>query len=118
MNSIQCDIALRNFKMYEDKLQRLSEIRNIYNKELGYNNTSNHLYRIEIDNRDSFIKKMKDNNVSCGIHYEAMHLNSVYAINNSICPLSEEKSKKTLSIPFHEDLTNDEIMFIIGLIKI
>lgn len=117
MNSIQCDIALRNFKIYEDKLQRLSEIRNIYNKELGYNNTSNHLYRIEIDDRDLFIKKMKDNNVSCGIHYEAMHLNPVYSIENSKCPLSEEKTQKTISIPFHEDLTNDEIMFIIGLIK-
>jgi perosamine synthetase len=117
MNSLQCDIALRNFDMYESKLQRLSEIRNIYNKELGYSNTSNHLYRIEVDNRESFIKKMKDNNVSCGIHYEAMHLNPVYAINSISYPLSEEKTKKTISIPFHEDLTNDEIMFIIGLIK-
>ena len=117
MNSIQCDIALNNFKVYEDKLNKLSEIKEIYNKEFGYNNTSNHLYRINVNNREKFINFMKNNDISCGIHYEAMHLHPVYKINDNKLPLSEEKSKTTVSIPFNEKLTNTNILTIIDIIK-
>jgi len=117
MNSVQCDIALRNFNCYEDKCEKLKIVRDLYNKELGYNNTSNHLYRIEVENRSNFIQYMKDNGISCGIHYEAAHLNAVYKIENTDCPVSEEKSIKTISIPFNEILENQEIFRIIDCIK-
>lgn len=117
MNSLQCDIALRNFNLYSDKLKKLEYIRNIYNEKLNYSNISDHLYRIEMDDRDNFIKYMVNNGVTCGIHYEAAHLNPVYKLPNVECPKSQIKSLKTVSIPFHENLTKEEIMFIINLIK-
>lgn len=117
MNSIQCDIALRNFDLYESKLENIKRVSEIYNKELGYNNTSNHLYRIDVSDRPRFIEYMTANKISCGIHYEAAHLNEVYALSNTDCPMSVEKSKTTVSIPFNEILTDDEIMFIINVIK-
>lgn len=117
MNSVQCDIALRNFKKYDDKLIKLNNIRQIYNKELNYNNTSNHLYRISVDCRDEFILYMKKNGVLCGIHYESLHNHPVYSKENSSCPLSELESLRTVSIPFHEELTNYNIEYIIKLIK-
>ena len=117
MNSIQCDIALNNFKKYQNKLNILEDIKKTYNKELNYSNTSNHLYRIETDNRDNFISYMKDNGVSCGIHYEALHTHPVYKINDDNLPLSESKSKTTVSIPFNELLTNTNVSTIINLIK-
>lgn len=117
MNSIQCDIALKNFNLYENKLEKLDNIRNIYNEKLNYSNYSNHLYRINVVNRDKFISYMKENNVSCGIHYEAMHLNPVYKIDDIELVLTEKEHKTTVSIPFNETLTLQEIMFIIGLIK-
>lgn len=117
MNSIQCDIALNNFKKYQNKLNILEDIKKTYNKELNYSNTSNHLYRIETNNRDNFINYMKDNGVSCGIHYEALHTHPVYKINDDNLPLSESKSKTTVSIPFNELLTNTNVSTIINLIK-
>lgn len=117
MNSIQCDIALRNFESYENKIKKLLEIKKIYNNSLGYKNTSNHLYRINVDGRPHFIDYMYKNNVVCGIHYESLSTNSVYKIPNSNCPNSESESLKTVSIPFHENLTNQEISHIIKLIK-
>jgi len=117
MNSIQCDIALRNFKTYNTKLKRLGEIRETYNKELNYLNTSNHLYRIEVENRSNFIDYMYKNNILCGIHYDAAHMNPVYSIDSIKCPMSELKSKKTVSIPFNELLTNSEVLYIINIIK-
>ena len=117
MNSIQCDIALNNFKKYQNKLNILEDIRKTYNNELNCSNTSNHLYRIEIENRDNFISYMKDNGVSCGIHYEALHTHPVYKINDDNLPLTESKSKTTVSIPFNELLTNTNVSTIIDLIK-
>lgn len=117
MNSIQAEIALENFKVYENKLLSLETVRNAYNEAFGLNNTSNHLYRIEVDNRDEFRAYMKENGVGTGIHYEAAHLHPVLGIATSKCPNSEEKAKRTVSIPFHERLTNPQTLFIINLIK-
>jgi len=116
MNSIQANIALENFKLLDDKYEKLKIIRDLYNNNLGYTNTSNHLYRINVTNRDRFIEYMKNHGIMCGIHYSALHLNSVYKIDNSNCPISETHSKTTVSIPFHEKLTNSDINHIIDKI--
>ena len=117
MNSIQCDIALQNFNLYEDKLDKLSKVRDIYNNELNYSNTSNHLYRINVSDRDKFINEMKNNGIVTGIHYSAAHLNDVYKIDTINCPLSEINSLQTVSIPFQELLTLKEIKTILDIVK-
>ncbi len=117
MNSIQAEIALNNLKLYDQKLDVLKVVRDIYNDELGYNNTSNHLYRIDVSDRDVFINYMKDNGVSCGIHYDSAHTHPIYIKEYTNCPLTENKSKKTASIPFHERLTFKDINHIISLIE-
>lgn len=117
MNSIQCDIALRNFNLYDEKLDRLRYIRNQYNKELGYLNVSNHLYRIDVEDRVNFIEHLKNNGIAYGIHYDAMHLNDVYKLPNTNCLETTLKSKTTISIPFNEKLTDTEVITIINTIK-
>jgi len=126
MNSIQTYIANENLKLLDSKKDRLTEIRNIYNKELGYNNTSDHLYRINVMDRDKFMSNMKEAGITCGIHYEAQHLNPVYSFHSvnqygyrahQYCPISEIESKQTVSIPFHEVLTIENISYIIKTIK-
>ena len=117
MNSIQCDIALRNFNLYEDKLKKLKLVKNEYNKEFNLNNTSNHLYRMNVKNRSEFIKNMLENKIAIGVHYEAAHLNPVYKINNDTYPKSEMDSQTTVSIPYNEKLTLSERMHIIDKVK-
>lgn len=117
MNSIQAHIALNNFKKYEEKLKKLEKIRNFYNTNLGYSNTSTHLYRIKIKTRNDFITYMKNKKITCGIHYNCAHLNDVYKLSNSICPLSEHESSITVSIPYHEKLSINELQYIIKSIK-
>ena len=117
MNSMQCDIALRNYRQYENKLEKLLKIRNLYNEELGYNNKSNHLYRINVNNREEFMKYMLNNNIVTGIHYETLHNHPVYLKENTNCIHSENASKKTVSIPFHENLSESDLLYIINKIK-
>ena len=120
MNSIQCYIANENLKLLDYKKRKLKKIRDAYNNELGYNNTSDHLYRIKVDNNKKFIKYMKEKSITCGIHYDALHENVIY--NNSsttlVLPKSSKESKQIVSIPFHENLNeNGQLNYVINKIK-
>ena len=118
MNSMQCYIALQNLKKLDDKKMRLDEIKNYYNQNLKYTNTSHHLYRICVDNNTKFIEEMKSHGIVCGLHYKAMHNEKVYNMGEKIdCPNSEEMQDKTVSIPYNENLTDDEVKYIVKTIK-
>ena len=61
---------------------------------------------------------MKENDIVCGIHYSALHLNSVY--NNGIkfdCDKSEKIQSRTVSLPMNEDLKEDDINYIINKVR-
>ena len=63
---------------------------------------------------------MGEKGITCGIHYNALHLNPIY---NTFCknlffPKSEKESKQTVSIPFHEHSDkNGQLGYIIKCIK-
>jgi dTDP-4-amino-4,6-dideoxygalactose transaminase len=119
LNSIQAFIADKNLDILDQKKQKLKNIRDIYNSEFGLNNTSDHLYRIEVDDNKKFINVSKQNKIIHGIHYEAQHLNNVYKpySTNSLCPNSEKISKTTVSIPFHENLSEQDLNHVIKNLK-
>ena len=60
MNSIQCYIALENYNKLKDKTDRFEEVKGMYNEAFGLKNTSNHLYRINVEDRNTFMKNMND----------------------------------------------------------
>jgi perosamine synthetase len=113
MNSVQADIGLRNFKLYPKKLEVLKEIRETYNEAFNANNTSNHLYRLNVNDREAFMTLFRKNRIYTGIHYEATHTNMVYELANTTLPKTEKASPQTVSIPFHENLLNSSVEFII-----
>ncbi len=114
MNSIQAEIALKNFLKYENKLKYLQTIKEKYNKAFRIENTSNHLYRIQVKNRNKIQAQLFDKKITTGIHYNALHLNPVYSLNKKWnLPNSELIDKTTLSVPFHEKLSKKEIDYII-----
>jgi dTDP-4-amino-4,6-dideoxygalactose transaminase len=118
MNSIQAYIANENLSRLDSKKSKLARIRDHYNSALGYNNTSDHLYRIRVENRNSFITKMKAAGIICGIHYEPMHQNLIYNKDMDIrCINSEIESSVTISIPFHEELSISDVDYIIANVK-
>ena len=118
MNSVQAYVANENFKKLEEKTKRYDEIREIYNGEFGLNNTSRHLYRLRVNNRDEFIGSMKEKGIQCGIHYRAVHDIKCYKpIISTDLPLSERESDITVSIPYHEMLTDKEIETVVKEVK-
>ena len=115
--SIQAYIANENLKKLDAKNERLEEISTIYNNHFGLSNRSKHLYRINVENNKAFVAEMKKHNIICGIHYECCHNHKSYKrtrrspkiwMGNSL-PLSDRESTTTVSLPFHEMLTDKDI---------
>jgi len=118
MSTIQADIILKNFNNYESKLSNISKVKKHYNDSLGLDNYSNHLYTIDIYGRDGFIKYLKGLGITCGIHYKSLHTHPLYNKKQHWnLPLSEEKSKVTMSIPMHENMTVNNAEIIVDEIK-
>jgi dTDP-4-amino-4,6-dideoxygalactose transaminase len=116
MNSAQAYIALQNLIKLEDKKSNLKRVRDSYNKAFGIHNSSDHLYRLLVDNRREVMEELKKEGIATGIHYDDLHKHPVYATGQNL-PQSEMVSQKTLSSPFHEELTDEEVEKIICKVK-
>ena len=79
--------------------------------------TSYHLYRINVEDRNSFMNKMKEVGIHTGIHYRALHQVKCYDNTDLYLPKSELESETTVSLPYHEKLTNEEINYVIQEVK-
>ena len=114
--SIQAYIANENLKKLDKKNARLDEISSVYNRCFGYNNTSRHLYRIKAKDNANFIRHMKKHGVVCGIHYDTCHQKPFYGWDGSLM-LSESESTTTVSIPFHENLSDEQVKYVLDSVS-
>jgi len=114
LSSSQAFVARENLNKLDAKNKRLTEVLEFYNSSFKTNNNSLHLFRLDVENRSEFIDSMNDKGIICGIHYSAMHLNDVYKNSSEKLVLSEHVDKHTVSIPFHEMLTNDQLEHIVN----
>jgi len=122
MSTMQATIASRNLKTLDSKYERIDEIRDKYNNELGYNNTSRHLYRIKVKNNTDAVLYFKDMGIITGIHYKPQHQNPVFSKWSFGTQLDFERdvvipATQTLSIPLHNKLTKEEVNYIIKTVK-
>ena len=117
MSSIQAKIVMNNFTNFDKKMRSLGNLVDIYNRELGYENTSKHLYRIEVLDNEKFIENMKRDGIICGIHYPALHQNPIYDKSTTKLSKSEKSQKRTVSLPMNERLSFNETEYIIDKVK-
>ena len=117
LNAIQAYIANENLERLDEKYAALTKVRDRYNSEFDIKNDSFHLYRLNVEDRDSFLTKAREQNIEIGRHYEALHNNSIYAQKELKLVQSEIECRTTISIPFHEKLSLSEIDKVIKLVK-
>jgi UDP-4-amino-4,6-dideoxy-L-N-acetyl-beta-L-altrosamine transaminase len=123
MSTMQATIASRNLKTLDKRYERIDEIRSQYNKAFNLNNTSRHLYRIEVKDNKGALKLFQSKGIVCGIHYAPMHSSHIFeecTSEEDIYTLYEKvgiPSIKTLSIPMHYKLTEEEVGHIIKTVK-
>ena len=61
---------------------------------------------------------MREDNIICGMHYSALHLNPIY--NKGIifeCPKSEKLQSITVSLPMNENLIDEDVHYIIEKVR-
>ena len=118
MNSIQAKVLMDNFVNFEKKMMVLGNLVNTYNRELGYKNSSKHLYRIEVLDNKKFLEKMNKAGIICGIHYPALHLNSIYNDGSfKGCNRSKKVEHRTVSLPMNEKLSFYELEYVIDKVN-
>ena len=117
LNAIQAYIANKNFEKLDEKYDALTRIRNRYNSAFGITNESFHLYRLNIKEREGFLANASQHGIEIGRHYEALHRLPLYGQEKMKLEKSELESDTTISIPFNEKLSNNEIDKVIKLVK-
>ena len=117
LNAIQAYIGNENYKKLESKYERLTEVRNKYNSAFNLKNDSCHLYRLNVENRKEFLEKAKEAGIEIGIHYSAIHLDPIYCKDILSLPKSEVESETTISLPFNECLSEENIHKVVELVR-
>ena len=102
MNKIRKNIT----KTYYQKI-------NLENKMPFSNECSYHLYWIRVKNRSQFMKKMKSKGIETGIHYNPIHLMSMFYQKNTKLEITEHIGKELVSIPMHTNLTKSDVDYVI-----
>lgn len=116
LSTMQATIAHRNLQNLDKKYEIIDSTRDQYNKEFDLNNTSRHLYRIEVDDNKKAISYFKEKGIICGVHYAPLHTSPVFSTGQDL-PSVVDASEKTLSIPLHHKLTSSDVSYIIESVK-
>jgi len=116
LNSFQAEFVQRNFLNYEEKLARIEKIREMYNTFFNLKSTSNHLYRLQVNNRNLLQKKFKQAKIQYGIHYKPLTSFDPYSnYDREEMVLTNFAANHTISIPFHHKLSEQEIISIVEI---
>lgn len=106
--------------LYNEKLKGVA----ITPKEMHYGKHVYHLYVIRVNEaseRDRLLEHLKSKGVAAGIHYPIpIHLQKAYsdlAIKEGSFPVTEEFSKKIISLPMFPELTEEEVDYVADSVK-
>jgi dTDP-4-amino-4,6-dideoxygalactose transaminase len=118
--NLQAAICLEQLRRLDETTERRQRIVSIYNNALGYDNKSDYLYRINVPERNKFIEYAKDNGVECGVHFKPLHLMTPFKdieMSKEDREKVEEAYDKTVSLPFFDTMTDEEINKVIEVVK-
>ncbi|EPZ52275.1 DegT/DnrJ/EryC1/StrS aminotransferase family protein [Bacteriovorax sp. BAL6_X] len=102
--------------IYQSYTQLLEEIPEVDFLALD-NNIIPSLFIIHAKNRNELKYFLEENNVQTSIHFKPLHLHSYWNHEKSVFSGAEKYYSSTLSLPFFEALTKDELNYIISVIK-
>lgn len=118
--NLQAAICLEQLRRLDQTNAKRQKIVSMYNKAFGLSNKSDYLYRINMDDRDGFIQYARQNGIECGVHFKPLHLMTPF---RNIPMLKKDKImvekayKKTVSLPFYDTMTDEEVNKVIAVVK-
>lgn len=126
LDTIQAAILLAKLKIFPDEIAARRQLATAYSKRLkGIVETPSvpqgmesvwAQYSVTLDNRDEIAARLKEANIATAIYYPLpMHLQTAYRAfgqGAGSLTVSEELSRRILSLPVHPYLSMDEIEFV------
>lgn len=129
MNDLAATLGLENLKVVDAKLKRIKQVADLYETELqhvpgielmrygGDRSSCYWLFPLLVEDRDSFINKMKDNNIPVSVVHQGIDKNTLFGGLQSELTNQRLFDAKQIHIPIHDALTDDQINKIIATIK-
>ena len=132
MNDITATMALVQLEKLTGFIARRKEIHQAYNEGLADVEwlkfpdkisidcqSSYYFYHIQLQNgkRDELAAYLREKGIYTTFRYYPLHWVSLYGCKNEVFPSAESASNKTLCIPIHQSLKDEEVLYIIEQIK-
>ena len=128
---VQAALALAQLERFDELQARRREIAARYRQafepygitfpELPGRTHANHLFVLKVSDRDLFRQRLAEAGVATGIHFPAIHLQPYYRRRlgdlAAELPVATLLSQQIVSIPLYPDLTDDEVQYVIDVVK-
>lgn len=75
------------------------------------------MFGIRADKRDDLIVYLKTKGVATGCHYTPLSIQPLFKEWGNNCPFIEKEHNKFITLPLHAELTEEEVRYIIDMIK-
>jgi len=139
LDELSCALGIAQIKRIKEIFKKRIRVANLYNKklknieglEIPYIKPGNKLswfvYVIKLSEKfsgkkkDNIIKEMAKRGIQCGKYFQTIHLQPFYkkefGYKEGSYPVAENISKRTLALPFYNDLSEKEIDFVVNNLK-
>ena len=102
--------------------QLLRESGLVLPREMEYARHVYHVYAVQSDNRDELQKRLADAGIQSGVHYPIpIHLQPAYSslgYKKGDLPVTEQLTKRVLSLPMYAELSEEQIANVVKTIRI
>ncbi|MBI1866441.1 MAG: DegT/DnrJ/EryC1/StrS family aminotransferase [Candidatus Staskawiczbacteria bacterium] len=139
LDEMSCALGISQMKRIKEILKKREKVALLYNKklesikgvELPYiskeNKISWFVYVVKLsenfagEKRNKIIKKMADRGIHCSNYFQTIHLQPFYRemffYKEGDFPIAENISKRTLALPFYNNLMEKDIDFVVKNLK-
>ncbi len=130
LNNYAAALGIANLNELNENLKRRRAIAKYYDEALlnvpgislfDYNadqESAYWLYGFHVENRDGFVNKLKEAGVPVSIVHAGIHKNDIFKHSSKdSLTMQYEFDKTQIHIPVHNDLTDEQVAFIVNSIK-
>jgi len=139
LDEMSCAMGIIQMKRINEIIKKRNRVASLYDKKLKDvkdlsipfikpgNKLSWFVYVVKLNKnfsgkkRDAIIIEMIKRGISCSNYFQAIHLQPLYkktfGYKGGEFPITEDSSKRTLALPFYNDLSENEIDYVVKNLK-